>query len=59
MIAVLNMDLEPIRLVLANEVERIQVCEDRRRASGALYTVVSLTAPDARRTAASAWASTG
>lgn len=53
MIAVLNMDLEPIRLVLANEVERIQVCEDRRRASGALYTVVSLTAPDARRTAAS------
>ena len=53
MIAVLNMDLEPVRLVLANEVERIQVCEDRRRASGVLYTVVSVTAPAVRRAMAS------
>lgn len=52
MIAVLNMDLEPVRLVLANEVNRIQVCEDRRRAAGVLYTVVSVTAPAPRRTAA-------
>lgn len=52
MIAVLNMDLEPVRLVLANEVNRIQVCEDRRRATGVLYTVVSVTAPAARRAAA-------
>lgn len=53
MIAVLNMDLEPVRLVLANEVQRIQVCEDRRRASGVLYTVVSVTAPAVRRAMAS------
>ena len=52
MIAVLNMDLEPVRLVLANEVNRIQVCEDRRRAAGVMYTVVSVTAPAARRAAA-------
>lgn len=52
MIAVLNMDLEPIRLVLANGVERIQVCEDRRRATGVLYTVVSVTEPERRRTVA-------
>lgn len=53
MIAVLNMDLEPVRLVLVNEAQRIQVCEDRRRASGVLYTVVSVTGPAARRTVAS------
>lgn len=52
MISVLNMDLWPVRLVLANQVNRIQVCEDRRRDAGALYTVISVTAPDARRTAA-------
>ena len=52
MIAVLTMDLEPIRLVLANEGQRIQVCEDRRRATGVLYTVVSVTAPELRRTVA-------
>ncbi|WP_367924464.1 hypothetical protein [uncultured Ruthenibacterium sp.] len=49
MIAVLNMDLEPVRLVLTNEVNRIVVCEDQRRACGTLYTVVAVTAPDVRR----------
>lgn len=52
MLAVLNMDLEPVRVVLSNEVNRITVCEDRRRAQGGLYTVVSVTAPHARRDAA-------
>ena len=53
MIAALNMDLEPVRLVLANPVNRIQVCADRRRDAGVLYTVVSVQEPQARRTAAS------
>lgn len=53
MIAVLNMDLEPVRVVLANEVNRILVCEDRRRATGVLYTVVAVTAPPVRRDVAS------
>lgn len=52
MIAVLNMDLAPVRLVLENGVNRIAVCEDRRRDAGALYTVVSVVSPDVRRTLA-------
>lgn len=53
----LNMDLAPVRVVLANEVNRILVCEDRRRATGALYTDVAVTDPGMRRTAAALAAS--
>lgn len=49
MLTALNMDLEPVRLVLSNEVNRITVCEDRRRASGQLYTVIAVMQPAMRR----------
>ena len=48
MLAVLNMDLEPVRVVLSNEVNRITVCEDRRRAQGGLYTCLLYTSPSPR-----------
>lgn len=52
MLAVLNMELEPVRLVLSNEVNEITVCEDRRRASGQMYTVIAVRQPAMRRAAA-------
>lgn len=49
MIQALNMQLEPVRTVLANEVNAVAVCEDCRRDTGVFYTVISITAPEVRR----------
>lgn len=50
MYAVLNMELEPVSLVLKNETNEITVCTDQK--SGAFYTVILIDAAETRRTVA-------
>lgn len=42
MIQALNMELEPIRTVLKNNVNEIMVCRDQKRDSGEYYTIISI-----------------
>ena len=52
MLEALGMQLEPVRVVRENRVNSITVCRDLRRDAGVLYTVVCITEPETRRTAA-------
>ena len=59
MLEALNMQLDPVRTVLTNEVNQITVCVDRKRTSGVFYTVISITASEVRRRIAYLIATTG